>query len=299
MILYNNIPDVLKTHKHWVAWGVPGGLPKVPYNPKELLRLNPVPAKSGVPESWSAFDDAKKCVSMGVAKGVGYEFNDNGIYGIDLDNVIADDVITPQALDIVKQLNSYTEYSPSGKGLHIFITADNVNITRHRKQGGFIEIYNNSRYFTMTGKVYGSFNVLANRPTELQRIHDTYFQASVEPRISREIHYSTNTDLERGLEKDPILRACWNGERRNGDESASDLALMNKLAYWCNGAESAMITAFLRSPYHAQKDEQHQKKCKRVDYLPNTARFACASLRSTAHEDSLRYQRSRSRNEAR
>ena len=105
MNLYNDIPDVMKKHRHWVVWGVPGELPKVPYNPKELLRLNPVPAKSGVPASWSTFEDAEKCVSMGLAKGIGYEFNDNGIFGIDLDNVITDGVITPQALEIVKQLS--------------------------------------------------------------------------------------------------------------------------------------------------------------------------------------------------
>ena len=36
-----------------------------------------------------------------------------------------------------------------------------------------------------------------------------------------------------------------------GNESADDIALMNKLAYWCNADPDAMIRAFLSSPYVA------------------------------------------------
>jgi len=64
---------------------------------------------------------------------------------------------------------------------------------------------------------------------------------------------------------------------------------MNKLAYWCNAAPSAMIAAFLQSPYFAQKNEAHQRKCHRADYLPNTVKAACATLHSTAQEDTARY----------
>ncbi len=105
--------------------------------------------------------------------------------------------------------------------------------------------------------------------------------------------------LRRGLEKDPVLRACWNGERRCGDESASDQALMNKLAYWCNADPGFMTVSFLQSPYFQQKDEAHKKKCRRNDYLPNTAKNACATLRSTAARDMEKYQRERTRDEGR
>jgi len=46
-----------------------------------------------------------------------------------------------------------------------------------------------------------------------------------------------------------------------------------------------MIAAFMQSPYFAQKDEVHKRKCQRVDYLPNTAKTACDGLRSTAYAD--------------
>ena len=208
-----------------------------------------------------------------------------------------------QAQEIIEGLASYTEVSPSGRGLHIFVTANDANIIRHRKQGGFVEIYTNARYFTMTGNAYGGYDHIAHRSAELQKIHDQYLlpETPMENAFSHFVEsplYVTDC-LRRGLEKDPILRACWNGERRCGDESASDQALMNKLAYWCNANPGEMIAAFLQSPYFSQKGDVHQKKCRRADYLPNTAKTACATLRSTAHEDTMKYRQSKSRDEAR
>jgi putative DNA primase/helicase len=291
---YQNVPDLLIVKPNWVVWGVVGEPLKAPFQPDSLLRLTTVPAKSGVPDTWGGFEQAALCVSKGLARGIGFEFDDSGIYGVDLDHVIGDGgVVTPEAREIVEGLNSYTEVSPSGHGLHVFVTAEGANITRHRKQGGFVEIYSNARYFTVTGNLCGGSVNIADRTSELQQLHDRYLlpepQKAASPAYSVGSPQDTADDLQRGLMKDAVLRACWNGERRRGDESASDQSLMNKLAYWCNADQSAMIAAFLQSPYFAGKDEAHQKKCRRADYLPNTAKAACFSLRSTAREDTERY----------
>lgn len=311
---YDNIPECLKQQRQWVVWGVPGEFPKAPFNPESLLKLKTIPAKSGVPETWGSFENAVKCVSMGIACGIGYEFAGQGFYGVDLDHVIENGVLTSQAREIVGGLASYTEVSPSGKGLHIFVTADNVNITRHRKQSGFVEIYTNARYFTVTGNIYGGFDRIAERSAELQQLHDKYLMKNVELKMNNNdtsigvspanreiIHYSLSTInyLKWGFEKDPVLLACWNGERRCGDESASDQALMNKLAYWCNAHPGEMMKAFISSPYYDGKDVAHKKKCGRQDYLPNTAKTACATLRSTAHEDTVRFRQNKDRDDAR
>jgi len=305
MSQYSNIPAILKEKQQWVVWGIVGEPPKAPFNPESLLKLNAVPAKSGIPETWGAFNSASECVRRGLAAGIGYEFNGQGricpegIYGVDLDGVLVNGVITPQAREIVEGLASYTEISPSGSGLHIFVTADNVNLTRHRRQGGFVEIYSDARYFTVTGNIYSGFDRIADRPAELQRVHDRYLLpdriVQTLPALSVESPQYAEESLKRGLDKDPVLRACWNGENRCGDESASDQALMNKLAYWCNADPAAMTAAFLQSPYYSGKDDEHKRKCGRTDYLPRTARAACATLRSTAHEDTLRYRQARNR----
>jgi putative DNA primase/helicase len=282
------------------GWGVVGEPLKSPFQPDALLRLSTVPAKSGVPQTWGTFAAAVDCVNKGLACGIGYEFCASNIYGIDLDHVISDSgVITPEAQAIVEGLTSYTEVSLSGHGLHIFVTADSANITRHRKQGGFVEIYGNARYFTVTGNIYGSFDKIANRPAELQQLHDRYLLperfVQSPTALSVESPLGNDASLRRGLEKDVVLNAYWNGARRLNDESASDQALMNKLAYWCNANQPAMIASFMSSPYYAQKDEPHKRKCQRSDYLPNTAKNACETLRSTAVEDTARFRQNKSR----
>jgi putative DNA primase/helicase len=179
------------------------------------------------------------------------------------------------------------------------VLAPGADITRHRKKDYFLEIYSEGRYFTVTGNVYGNARAIETRTAELQAIHDKYLLP--EP-AQRGVHLPPpipSAEQERflriGLERDKVFAALWAGERRCGNESADDIALMNKLAYWCNSDPDAMIRAFLSSPYHAQKDEAHLKKCQRPDYLPNTAKNASATVYSTAAADYERWQQNRQR----
>lgn len=260
-----------------------------------------MPAKAGVRETWGSYQNATECVKQGLAQGIGYEF-DGSVYGVDLDHVMDEaGTLTPQAQEIVGKLGSYTEVSPSGTGLHIFVLAPGAEITRHRKKDYFLEIYGEGRYFTVTGNVPGSVKPIATRTAELQAIHDKFLLPDT---VQKAVNLSPpmtmqSAEQERflniGLERDKVFGALWAGQRRNGNESADDIALMNKLAYWCNAVPDAMIPAFLSSPYYAQKDEAHKRKCQRLDYLPNTARNACKTVYSTAIVDYERWQQSRKR----
>ena len=210
------------------------------------------------------------------------------MYGGDLEHVIDEaGTLTPQAREIVGKLDSYTEVSPSGTGLHIFVLAPGADITRHRKKDYFLEIYSTRRYFTVTGKVMGGIKPIATRTTELQAVHDKFLLPDPAQRVIRlptaapVPSAAQDRFLHTGLERDKVFRALWNGERRHGNESADDIALMNKLAYWCNADPDTIIRAFLSSPYHTQKDEAHRRKCQRSDYLPNTAKNANATVYST------------------
>lgn len=90
----------------------------------------------------------------------------------------------------------------------------------------------------------------------------------------KEISAPTNPKdfLQIGLEKDKKLKAYWNGARPHGNESEDDAGFMAKLLYWCNNDIDRAIQAFCDSPYASQKDEKHQAKIKRSDYLPNLAK---------------------------
>jgi putative DNA primase/helicase len=276
---------------------------KAPFAPASVLTGRPLPAKAGIRETWGGYRIAAECVARGLARGIGYEFDGGGLYGVDLDHVIdGAGTLTSGAREIVGQLNSYTEISPSGTGLHIFVFAPGAEIARHRRQNGFVEIYGELRYFTVTGNVCGGVKAIENRTEELQTVHDKFLlPAPAQRAVNRSTPTAASDDAGRdkflriGLERDRVFAALWEGERRCGNESADDQALMNKLAYWLSADPVAMIGAFLQSPYHAQKDDAHMKKCQRADYLPNTAKNAAATVYSTARADYDRWQQNRKR----
>ena len=300
--LYNNIPVILKARPNWVVWGLPDKPLKAPFDPYSVLTGNPSPAKAGIKETWGKYYAAVLCVYSEYAKGIGFEFEGSDLYGIDLDHVIDEHgVLSPEARNIVGHMDSYTELSPSGTGLHIFVLAPEANITRHRKKDHFLEIYNEGRYFTVTGNTYGNNMNIENRTKELQSVHDRYLFSFLGQKAAggfAPLPVSCAADdkfLKIGLERDKAFAALWNGERRHGNESSDDIALMNKLGYWCNSNPDAMVQAFRSSPYYAQKDEAHIKKCQRTDYLPRTASNSCSTTYSTAAADYERFTHKRNK----
>jgi hypothetical protein len=84
--------------------------------------------------------------------GLGIVFHEgNDLVGIDLDDAICKETgeISPFAEEIVKSLDSYTEISPSGTGLHIYIRISGTKPGALKRPD--IEIYSKGRFFTLTG----------------------------------------------------------------------------------------------------------------------------------------------------
>lgn len=321
---FENIPESLKALDQWVCWGKPGKPPKVPYNP-----VTGYPAKAGQPETWTSFNKAVEAVKAGEYKGVGFEFNNNGIVGIDLDTVRDPQTgyIDPTAVEIITDLDSYTEISASGYGFHILVQADlkldkhktrlpdnkikryevDPKIGENRRKRPEIEVYNEYRYFAFTGDRYGENKTVEERNAITKATVDYYFRPQDTTEYT-DIQRNTTVgamdtagipmvsttapadQLKIGLEKDSKLKALWNGDRPNGNESADDQGLMNKLAYWCSCNPAAMREAFLNSPHTSSKDPEHQKKLNRKDYLKRTIETAIKSCKSTAAEDHNNYQ---------
>ena len=71
-------------------------------------------------------------------------------------------------------LNSYTELSPSGNGLHILACG---SIPHSVKTAGF-EMYNELRYFTVTGRVYGEPLHIEDRGIGLNALYAAYENTS-------------------------------------------------------------------------------------------------------------------------
>jgi putative DNA primase/helicase len=251
---FMNIPEELKQLPQWVC-----RKEKIPFNPE-----TGAPAKAGQPATWASFEECVNALDGGGYDGIGFEFKNNGIVGIDLDHVIAaDGSLSAKAAEIVAILDSYTEYSPSGKGLHTFVKGD-IPVDGRKK--GFIEMYKAKRYFTMTGNVYGKLKPINKRCEQVMQIFNKYFTnpVSVNSTMEADINSSCINKgkdyLSVGLEKDAVFKALWNGEYHSEkctSESEKDLALMGKLLYWCSGNAEAAIEAFIGSPYAKGKDDKH------------------------------------------
>src|SRR5215470_13981448 len=144
-----NIPVTLRDHRQWVTYRKemrPGRTKpaKIPYNAR-TGRF----ASSTDPRSWSSFDQALAVVTQ--YDGIGYVFvPENEIVGIDLDGCRDPNTgaLTPWAIDMIGATRSYTEISPSGCGLHIFVRG---RLPAGRRKRGRIEMYDAGRYFTVTG----------------------------------------------------------------------------------------------------------------------------------------------------
>lgn len=143
----SNIPEELKGYRQWVVWKeVPkegGKVTKVPYSPKTGNR-----ASVTNPDHWSDYNSALEVSRF--YSGIGFVLTREDPYVcIDLDEVDDPEIISRQQ-DIFKILDSYSEVSPSGKGLHIFVKG---SVPEGRREKG-VEIYPHERYVTMTGDVF-------------------------------------------------------------------------------------------------------------------------------------------------
>ena len=83
---------------------------------------------------------------------------DDPFVGIDLDNCFTEEgKILPWAQEIVEMIDSYTEVSPSGTGIRIFVKG---KLPGEHCRTGNIEMYQQGRYLTVTGRVLQSFEVV-------------------------------------------------------------------------------------------------------------------------------------------
>ena len=287
--------EPLKALNHWVAWELrPGNMKKIPLNPHTGKY-----AEQDNSETWGAFNEAytlacensrKKGMQIGMLDGVGFQFGVEpcGIAGIDLDHVINDKgELANWAREVVELMDSYTELSPSGKGLHILFKVDGNFDNLHELFGGQwgrnnrkkgIEIYVARHYFTITGNVYGSPRAIRTATDEMKKVYRKYFtdtdrQSTIadwkynpdnyHPSPSPvEAHKPSNSELWQKMfnaTNGARIHALFNGDISGyPSQSEADQALCNDLAYWTNGDAVQMDSMFRETALMRDKwDEIH------------------------------------------
>ncbi|MCG3180457.1 MAG: hypothetical protein BIFFINMI_02818 [Phycisphaerae bacterium] len=149
------VPAALRQLPQWVVWKVivrDGKPTKCPMDAK-----TGGPADSTDPATWATFDQAMAAwQASSQYAGVGFVFTgEAGFCGVDLDDSIdpASGELKPWGRQIVDQLDSYTEVSPSGGGVKVFIRGRKPgNRCRKGYHDGEVEIYDTGRFFTVTGQ---------------------------------------------------------------------------------------------------------------------------------------------------
>ena len=140
---YADLPEELKDSKSWLTFKYEprpdGKKNKIPYDPRTGRKANN-------PELGLTFEEALAFESK--YDGLGFYVEAPYIV-IDIDGCVnpATGDVELYAAEIVQELSSYTEASPSGTGLHIWVRG--VKPGDKCRKG--IEIYSTKRFLTVTG----------------------------------------------------------------------------------------------------------------------------------------------------
>jgi hypothetical protein len=277
------IPQELRRERRFVCWRYEynrgrNAWDKIPYQP------NGTRARTNDSRTWTDFETAFSTYRRSLSgpgeafSGIGFVLGD-GWAGVDLDDCRAPDTqtLTPEALEITGSLRSYTEISPSGTGVKIFVRGSLPQIGRRR---AWVEMYDRGQFFVVTGAhVAGTASTVEERTPQLRAVHTKWLKNGSdhpERRIVRRRDCRLRgghllSDGAGAIDDDAVLslaRRARNGEKFSrlfaGDfsghptHSEADLALIRMLYFWTGGHGVQMDRLFRQSGLYRQKwDERH------------------------------------------
>ena len=138
-----SFPKELLELKQWVCWRLTPGQKgekdrKVPFDPKTCK-----PASTNKPATWSDYSTARAAQEKYGFTGLGFVFvKDCGIVGVDIDNCYDPEsrAFNEVARAVLDKQPTYAEFSPSGKGVHLFfkgsLPAGGGLLTREQRDDG-------------------------------------------------------------------------------------------------------------------------------------------------------------------
>ncbi len=162
---YDKLPKELTELPQWVnVWDNS----KIPM--QSTVKIG---ASSTNSNTWSDFNTAREAVENGTYDHIGFVFADNGIVGIDIDAGFDEDgFLSELSVDCMRAAESYTEKSRSGRGIHILIKGKLPFRGRNNRSG--VEIYQQGRYFIMTGQTL-VYRELRENQDAIDYIVEKYF----------------------------------------------------------------------------------------------------------------------------
>ena len=126
--------------------------------------------------AWLSLDDALDLLQLGHGDGLGLALRpDAGQVAVDLDGVVAGQKLTPAAATLVTELDSYTETSVSGQGLHVLLRGQ---LPGPRRRHAGLELIDTG-FLALTGQRWpGTHLGISERQAQLDRLYRSAFPDS-------------------------------------------------------------------------------------------------------------------------
>ena len=269
---FETMPEALKQHPRWMVWKAelqptkeePEKMGKVPYMVNGKYR-----ASFNDSKHWLSFEQAKAAYEKGGFDGVGVVINRNDrLVCVDLDDF--EDMLHIPAEKYNLTIYSYTELSPSEKGLHVWIKGQKPLDCGTNKNG--VEMYGNetNTFMTVTGFIYHQERKTINENQKLiDDIANKYLKddTTSEPEADEpeaDENKFTDEDILHAALQDPMTKKLFDGdfsdykdETGRADQSKADFALCYDFAKFTKDA-AQIERLFKKSKLYRQPPKKHK-----------------------------------------
>jgi putative DNA primase/helicase len=268
-VCVDQIPELLTRGTRFVVWryswrpGKPGQAGRWDKPPLEARTASPASVTDtrgwvAWSEAVAAYRDLTKALD-----GIGlvlsrHQNTGDGLIAWDLDKCRNPEtgVLATWARELVHELNTYAEISPSGLGVRLFCLGQ---LPPQGRKKGSIECYENARYVTLTGqRLPQAPGVVASLGEKLATIHGRYWPAmhpsrheGVPPATPSSANKSDAELLFRALKakNGDLFSRLWDAKTtKHASASEGDMALCAILAFWC-GRDAARIDRLFRQSH--------------------------------------------------
>jgi len=275
----SNIPEELKS-EHFMLWRLEqreGRQTKPPINPSSGFKGNVQD-----PKQWTDYNNALGIHQSGRFRTSGISVvvhPESELVGLDLDKCIKDGAFSNEAMEVLQKVNSYSEISPSGNGVRIFLYGKLPGKGRRKEN---FECYDEGRHLTVTGNHIPDTPKIINRD---QAVIDWFHQKFIAPaKVEdssqmgvREINDESEmvpaepaSDVSK-LQVNEIIQLIRSSRQKDKFErlyegntvgysspSEADLALCTILSFWTKKNPGLIDSIFRQSGLYRPKwDEKH------------------------------------------
>ncbi len=251
----NSIPEELKQVPNWCCYQLvpdearPEKPKKIPKNAKTGGN-----AQSNNTETWCTYEEAVEGLKKYGFNGLGFFFS-KPYFGVDIDGIDydidaykhgdTDNIVS----EFIHGLQSYAEYSVSGKGIHIICKGE---LPKGGRRKANVEMYQEGRFFIMTAKPASEYTTINDCTEAIKPLHEKYIGGEKSQGAAKiqQLELSDNEilNLACNSKQGQLFQMLYNGQWQGfyPSQSEADIAFCNMLAFWC-GADFYKMDTFMRS----------------------------------------------------